>query len=327
MPVPAVAVTLGDPGGIGPEVAAKALARPELLPDAAYVVFGDAALLEREARAQGFRLEIKRWDMDAPPAPGVYSREGVESLPASFVRGQPDRENGRLSFAWFELAVASARRGEVAAMVTAPVSKTSWSLAGIPHRGHTEYLALFFPKAVMSFWADDLRVALLSHHLPLVEALQRVNRTAILDFLRTLHGALAGLEGGPPELLVAGLNPHAGEGGLLGREDDDEVLPAVRAAVAEGIRATGPHPPDTVFLQALGRPDRMVVALYHDQGLIGFKLTAFDRGVNVTLGLPFPRTSPDHGTAFDIAGRGDADPRSMVESIKLAVRLLGSPSA
>ncbi len=178
----------------------------------------------------------------------------------------------------------------------------------------------------MSFWSPRLRVALLTHHLPLAEALGRVRREALLDFFRSLHRSLAALEGGPVELLVPGLNPHAGEGGLLGREEETEIRPAVEAARAEGIGISGPYPPDTVFRRALDRPGTLVAALYHDQGLIPFKLEGFEAGVNATLGLPFARTSPDHGTAFDIAGTGSADPRSMIEAVRLAVRFSASAS-
>jgi 4-hydroxythreonine-4-phosphate dehydrogenase len=211
-------------------------------------------------------------------------------------------------------------------MVTAPVSKAGWHLAGVPWRGHTEYLEHFYPGAVMSFWSDRLRVALLSHHVPLREALTKVRKDALLGYFRVLHQSAGRVPAGPREFLVPGLNPHAGENGLLGGEEEREIRPAVDAARAEGIDVSGPYPPDTVFRMALGRPERMVAALYHDQGLIAFKLESFETGVNATLGLPFVRTSPDHGTAFDIAGKGLADPRSMMEAIRLAVRFTSSAS-
>ncbi|MCK7500489.1 MAG: 4-hydroxythreonine-4-phosphate dehydrogenase PdxA [Comamonadaceae bacterium] len=184
--------------------------------------------------------------------------------------------------------------------------------------GHTDYLAALYPGIVMTFWSDRLKVALLSHHRPLREAVAAVRRDALLALFRSLHASLGKLPGRPYRLLAAGLNPHAGEAGHLGREEEDEIRPAVAAAAAEGIPVTGPFPPDTVFRDALGRKDAVVVALYHDQGLIPFKLEAFATGVNATLGLPFARTSPDHGTAFDIAGKGVADARSMEEAVRLA---------
>jgi len=172
----------------------------------------------------------------------------------------------------------------------------------------------------MTFWSETLTVALLSHHIPLREALARVTKADILAFLRALASGLDAAGAGPYELLMAGLNPHAGEGGLLGGEEAEEIAPAVREAREGGLPVSGPFPPDVVFRSAYGRPGRIVVALYHDQGLIPFKLAGFETGVNVTLGMPFLRTSPDHGTAFDIAGQGRADARSMIAALRLAAR-------
>jgi 4-hydroxythreonine-4-phosphate dehydrogenase len=222
--------------------------------------------------------------------------------------------------------VAEARGGRLEAVVTAPISKAAWGLAGHPFRGHTDYLAQFYPGAIMSFWSERLKVALFSHHRPLREAVAAVRKDALVDFLRSLHRSLEKIPGGPFVLLVAGLNPHAGEQGRLGREEEEEIGPAVDAARAEGVPASGPFPPDTVFLRALGKKEAVVVALYHDQGLIAFKLDAFSTGVNATLGLPFVRTSPDHGTAFDIAGKGVADSRSMEEALRLAAVFSASGS-
>jgi 4-hydroxythreonine-4-phosphate dehydrogenase len=203
-------------------------------------------------------------------------------------------------------------------VTTAPVSKAAWALAGLPWRGHTDYLEKLFPGAIMSFWSARLKVVLFSHHRPLVEAVAAVRKEPLTDFLKRAHRALAGKPGGPFSLLVAGLNPHAGEDGALGREEEAEIKPAIDAAVREGVPASGPFPPDSVFRLAKGKRGAVVAALYHDQGLIPFKLEAFATGVNATLGMPFVRTSPDHGTAFDIAGKGEADPGSMEEAIRLA---------
>ena len=173
----------------------------------------------------------------------------------------------------------------------------------------------------MAFWSDPLKVALLSHHVSLKKALGKVTRKTLRDYFLALDRALAGTRLGRFEFAVSGLNPHAGEEGLLGREEIDEIIPAVEDAVRLGVRIKGPYPPDVVFRDAVGRKRVFVIALYHDQGLIPFKLTAFETGVNVSLGLPFVRTSVDHGTAFDIAGRGRANPRSLVEAIRLAAAL------
>ena len=317
MTVPTIGVTAGDPGGIGPEVVVKALARPAGLPEAAYVVFADPRVIGAEQERLGIRLALREWRPDLAPEPGAF----LAAMPGpagAVTSGSVSAANGEASFRWFEATVERARAGRLQAVVTAPISKAAWALAGHPFRGHTEYLARIYPGAIMAFWSDRLKVALFSHHRPLAEAVAAVRRAELLDFLRSLQRGLERLPGGPFRLLAAGLNPHAGEDGHLGREEIDEIRPALEKAVSEGISVSGPFPPDTVFSQALGKRDAVAVALYHDQGLIAFKLVAFAMGVNLTLGLPFVRTSPDHGTAFDIAGKGVADPRSMEEAVRLA---------
>jgi 4-hydroxythreonine-4-phosphate dehydrogenase len=317
MTVPRIGVTPGDPGGIGPEIVVKALSRPSVLPPAAYVLFADSRIVAAAETRLGLRLDAREWRPEGPREAGVFLAHvpGRAPVPAP---GKVSAENGESSFRFFEAAVAEARGGRLEAVVTAPISKAAWNLAGFPWRGHTDYLAQFYPGAIMSFWSDRLKVALFSHHLPLREAVGAVRKDALVDFLRSLHRSLGKIPGGPFVLLVAGLNPHAGEAGRLGHEEEEEIGPAVDAARAEGVPASGPFPPDTVFLRALGKKKAVVVALTHDQGLIAFKLEAFATGVNATLGLPFVRTSPDHGTAFDIAGKGVADSRSMEEAIRLA---------
>jgi 4-hydroxythreonine-4-phosphate dehydrogenase len=270
-------------------------------------------------------IALDSWRDGIPTGPGISLSE-VPAPKAGRNRHRPDAPNGEASFRFFEAALAAVRGGFLDAVVTAPVSKAAWKLAGVPWRGHTEYLAGLYPGAIMSFWSDRLRVALLSHHLPLEEALGLIRKDVLLDFFRALGLSIGRIKGGPRELLVAGLNPHAGEGGLLGGEEEREVRPAVEAARNEGINISGPYPPDTVFRRALGRSEVLVAALYHDQGLIPFKLEAFEAGTNATLGLPFVRTSPDHGTAFDIAGKGIANPQSMMEAIRLAGRFIASAS-
>jgi len=325
MTFPRIGVSLGDPGGIGPEVVLRALTGDDRLPQAAFVLFGTSAVVERAASASGVRPEAAAWSPAETKAPGLFLSEIPVRLEAE-PPARPDAGNGEASFRFFAAAVAEARRGALDAVVTAPVSKAAWKLAGVPWRGHTEYLESLYPGAIMSFWSPRLKVALLSHHLPLREALAKVRRANLLAFLHELGRTAGQAPGGPREFLVAGLNPHAGEDGLLGDEEEKEIKPAIEAARAEGLRVSGPYPPDTIFRSALDRPEAMAVALYHDQGLIAFKLEAFETGVNVTLGLPFVRTSPDHGTAFDIAGRGTASARSMVEAIRLAALFSASAS-
>jgi 4-hydroxythreonine-4-phosphate dehydrogenase len=322
MTLPRIGVSLGDPGGIGPEIVAKSFTRGEAFPPAQYFLCGSARVLEREAEELGLRPFWKAGEADRrETGPGVWLKDfGLPKAPER--RGAPSAENGRASFVFFEEAVASARRGDLDAVVTAPVSKTSWNLAGIGFRGHTEYLENIYPDAVMTFWSERLTVALLSHHRPLAEAVRQVTRENLLRLFRVLRDELDRFRSGAYEFLVAGLNPHAGEDGLLGTEERCEIEPAVVEARRAGMNIRGPLPPDLVFREALDRPERVVVALTHDQGLIPFKLTSFETGVNVTLGLPFVRTSPDHGTAFDIAGKNIADPGSFREAVKLAAALV-----
>ncbi|MBE0711185.1 MAG: 4-hydroxythreonine-4-phosphate dehydrogenase PdxA [Candidatus Aminicenantes bacterium] len=325
MTVPRIGVTPGDPGGIGPEIVVKTLSRPSVLPPAAYVLFADSRIVAAEEKRLGLRLAAREWRPEGPREAGVY----ISHVPASgwaATHGRVSAENGEASFRFFETAVAEARNGRLEAVVTAPISKAAWSLGGRPWRGHTDYLAQFYPGAIMSFWSERLKVALFSHHRPLREAVDAVRKDALVDFLMGLHRALEKIPGGPFTLLVAGLNPHAGEDGSLGLEENEEIGPAIDAARRGGVPVTGPFPPDTVFLRALGKKETVVVALTHDQGLIAFKLEAFATGVNVTLGLPFVRTSPDHGTAFDIAGKGIADSQSMEEALRLAAVFTASGS-
>ena len=325
MKVPGIGVTLGDPGGVGPEVVLKSLTEWSGRDDLRIVVFGESRIVDAARESLNIGLELAPWTGKSETGPGIYLKDLGVSLEEPSL-GRPGQSNGEASFRFFEEAVDAARRGHIQAVVTAPISKASWKLAGIPWRGHTEYLEHFYPGAVMSFWSDRLKVALFTHHLPLKEALGQIRREKLLCFFRSLWAGLERLRTGDFELLVAGLNPHAGEDGLLGPEDEEIVRPSVEAARAEGIRIRGPYPPDTVFLKARDRKDALAVALYHDQGLIAFKILAFETGVNVTLGLPFLRTSPDHGTAFEIVGKGKADPRSMSEALKFAVSFTAAAS-
>ena len=309
-----IGITFGDPGGIGPEVTLKAL-ESDHLPQADYTLFGPRAGITREADRLGLSSVLERCRIqDTGPA-----RE-------EFVMGKPSAENGRASFACMQSAVDAARKGLLQAVVTAPISKQSWHLADIPWAGHTDFLEQSWPGAIMSFFSERLNLALYTHHLPLRDALDRIRTQPLQGFLLRLHGLAAPILGEGLELLVSGLNPHAGESGLLGGEEADEIVPALEAVRDAGIPVSGPHPPDIAPRMALDREDRLMVSLYHDQGLVAFKLIAFDTGVNVTLGLPFVRTSPDHGTAFDIAGKGTADPRSMLAAIQVAHRSAGSAS-
>jgi 4-hydroxythreonine-4-phosphate dehydrogenase len=321
MTLPAIGITLGDPGGIGPEVTLKALASNLSLPGKRIVLFGSRPVIEEEMRALGLSLDIPACtDLNSNDKPELSLYE-VNTPFSSLQRGIPSAANGEASFRYFEEAVNQAREGSIQSLVTAPISKNSWNMAGIAYAGHTDYLGRLYPQAIMAFWSEKLKVALLSHHIPLREAVQKIRKDELLDFSLRLERALKGTKIKNPLLLIAGLNPHAGEEGMLGSEESEVISPAISEARKKGLAIQGPIPPDVVFRQALGQPETVVIALYHDQGLIPFKLVAFDEGVNVTLGLPFVRTSPDHGTAFDIAGKGVANPKSMIEAINLTTQL------
>ncbi len=321
MTLPRIGITLGDPGGVGPEIVLKTWTGDYQLPAADYVLFLSRPVLQAEEKALGVHLDFDTSKTGGAGSSGTLTLRELPSSLKTVTKGAPSAKNGRESFRYFQAAVAEAREGKLEAVVTAPISKSSWSLAGVPWKGHTDYLSRLYAGAIMAFWSEELKVALLSHHVSLKSALKKVRRESLLDFFVSLHRAVKGIHPGGFEFLVAGLNPHAGEDGLLGRDEIEEIAPAIKEARRQGLKVSGPFPPDVVFRSALGRRDKMVIALYHDQGLIPFKLAAFETGVNVSLGLPFVRTSPDHGTAFDIAGKNRANPRSLVEAIRLAVAL------
>jgi 4-hydroxythreonine-4-phosphate dehydrogenase len=311
MTPPRIGITLGDPGGIGPEVVLKSLSALSSLPESQFVLFGSRNLIDYEGQA------LK---LDFSFSPGSVTLNDIQGPPDPVEKGNPNPINGSLSFRYFEQAVQEAREGKIQAIVTAPISKRSWDLAGVHWAGHTHLLSSFYPDAIMFFWSQNLKVALYTHHIPLRQAVEKVQEKPLLEFILRLHEYLNAIPGQDFALLIAGLNPHAGEQGLMGSEESEHILPAVAEARSKGIPISGPIPPDVVFRQASGDPDKIVIALFHDQGLIPFKLQAFAQGVNLTLGLPFVRTSPDHGTAFDIAGKNIADPTSMMEAIRLAHR-------
>jgi len=315
-------LTSGDPAGIGPEVLLKAISREKRLPPAVYIIIGPKEIINQEIKALKLKINLlsfSRWEDISQPGFYLFS---IDDGPLSIKKGEPSAEAGRISFESFARAIEMARQGYLEAVVTAPVSKLSWSLAGLPWRGHTEYLEGIYPEAIMAFWSQKIRVALFSHHVSLKQAMEKVKKASLLDFFLRLENSVRPLARNKVEFLVAGLNPHAGEDGLLGEEEKKEIIPAIQEAQKRGLNFSGPYPPDTIFRKALEKKACWVVALYHDQGLIAFKLISFDQGVNVTLGLPFVRTSPDHGTAFDIATKRIATEQSMLAAINLAYKMV-----
>ncbi|OYT87296.1 MAG: 4-hydroxythreonine-4-phosphate dehydrogenase PdxA [Burkholderiales bacterium PBB6] len=333
-------LTMGDPCGIGPEIILKAWAAGEC-DDA--VVVGDPAVIQRAAEVLGLCVDmdvLAEWPA-AWPHQWVGSKAhlrvlapaGLPSGLAALPWGQVHPDAGRAAAACIDVASALTLQGRAAAMVTAPIHKEALGAAGVPFPGHTEMLQAAAaahvgrPLAVRMMLAnEELRVVLVTIHLSLRRAIDALDTPGILETLRITHeaGLRAGLPA--PRIAVAGLNPHAGEGGLFGDEEIHIIQPAIDAARAEGINATGPFAPDTVFMRARHAPGHpgefdFVLAMTHDHGLIPVKYLGVEQGVNVTLGLPLVRTSPDHGTAFDIAGTGRADPASLVAAMKMARRL------
>jgi len=325
MTLPKIGITIGDPGGIGPEIVLKAFSGNFVLPSADYILFGSSRVLQEEEKTVGLCLPLGSLKAKKISKTGTLAFREVDIALRKIRKGVPSPENGLASFRFFEAAIAEARQEVLQGVVTAPVSKQSWALAGVNWRGHTDFLGQFYPEIIMAFWSDKIKVALFSHHVSLREALRKVTRENLRSFFLRLSQSLARMRPGGFAFLVSGLNPHAGEGGLLGGEEIEEIIPAIEEARKSGLRISGPYPPDVVFRKALGQEDKIVIALYHDQGLIAFKLETFDKGVNLSVGLPFVRTSPDHGTAFDIAGKNAASPLSLIEAIKLAVELTPAP--
>jgi 4-hydroxythreonine-4-phosphate dehydrogenase len=320
---PRIAITMGDPLGIGPEIVAACVPDPSHAAD--LLVIGDAPSLAAVLARTGGTRRVRKLTapeacLAAPDSLDVLT-VGDDLPPLS--PGHVDARAGRASFSYVEHAIDLALAGRVDAIVTAPINKAAWSAAGITFPGHTELLAARtgVDEFAMMLFNDDLRVVLVSIHVPLRDAIGLVTPERELRTIRLAHQALRDLGVAAPRVAVAGLNPHAGEGGLFGTEDAAVIAPAVAQARGLGIDASGPWPPDTVFMQARqGRFD-VVVAQYHDQGLIPVKYLGVDTGVNMTLGLPFVRTSVDHGTAFDIAGKGMADASSLRIAIREAVRM------
>ena len=317
-----VAITMGDPAGVGPEIVAKALAERG---EEHAVVVGDATMLERAIRLLELPLDVNAIDhpSEARFDPAAIDLIAATELPDDLAYGELDERAGDAAYRYVRRAVELALADEVHAIATAPLNKEALHLAGHSYPGHTELLAELcdVQDYAMMLVTEDLRVVHVSTHVSLRAAIERVEPERELTVIRLADRSLRRLGFDTPRVAVAGLNPHAGENGLFGSEDRERIAPAVQAACEEGIDASGPWPPDTVFMQARqGRFD-VVVVQYHDQGHIPIKLLGFDTGVNVTVGLPFFRTSVDHGTAFDIAGTGKADAASMRAALELAAEL------
>ena len=318
-----IAVTSGEPAGVGPELCLRLVEREFAMP---LVVLGDRNLLQVRADCLELgsdRLRLRDWSPGAKPQSGVIDVLHVP-LAVSCTVGQLDPANAQYVLGLLDRALNGCVTGEFAAMVTAPVHKGVINDAGVPFSGHTEYLAekTATPHVVMMLAGKDLRVALATTHLPLKDVPAAITQESLETTLRILHRDMSRKYGiANPRILVAGLNPHAGEGGYLGREEIDVITPVLERLRAEGMTLIGPLPADTMFTPPLLAKGDCVLAMYHDQGLTALKYATFGNGINVTLGLPIIRTSVDHGTALELAGTGRADPGSLFVAIEQAIAM------
>jgi len=324
---PLLAITMGDPAGIGPEIVLQALTHDDVFERCWPLVIGDRRILERAA---GWLGPTPRFEVVADPVNGAYEPGRVTVLdlenapPDRIPVGEASAAAGAAAVAYVFRACDLAMAGEVDAVVTAPLNKAAMHLAGYEYAGHTELLTerTGAERVSMLLIGPNLRIVHVSTHVALEEAIARVTPQRVDDVIQIAHDACRALGIARPRIAVAGLNPHASEGGIFGNEEAERIEPAIRAARARGLDVSDPQPPDTVFLRATKGVYDVVVAQYHDQGHIPMKLLAFDSGVNVSYGLPIIRTSVDHGTAFDIAGKGIAGESSLLAAIDVALQMV-----
>jgi 4-hydroxythreonine-4-phosphate dehydrogenase len=329
--LPIVALTLGDPAGTGPELILKALAQPEVRALGRLIVVGDAATLER---AQGYTGTQLRFHAVTDVAAARFAPDALDVLDlknvdlAQLQTGQAQPMAGHAAYEYVKTAAELALAGKVGAIVTSAINKAALNAAGHHFDGHTGLLAEVCqaPGATMMLVADKLRVSHVSTHVSLRQAIDRVRPERIMKVLQLTNDAMRRLGIAKPKLAVAGLNPHAGEGGLFGDDEEKYIAPAIAQARAAGLDASGPHPGDTIFFRTSQGEFDAAVAMYHDQGHVAAKMLGIWRGVNVTLGLPIIRTSVEHGTDFANAGTGRGDPRSLIEALKLAAAMARQPA-
>ena len=317
-----LAITMGDPAGIGPEIIAKFFAVGVSAPA---IVIGDAGCLERAIKALSLPLTVRaiQTPTEAHYSPDVLNILVKSNLPVDLPLGRIDARAGQAAYDYITAAIDLAINGQIAGMVTAPIHKEALKAAGIPYPGHTEILADRSGTSdfAMMLANDELRVILVTIHVALKSVPNLITKARVLKTITLAHAACRAFGIAEPRIAVAGLNPHAGEGGLFGHEEETDIIPAIKEAVSKGMKVSGPFAGDTIFMRARRGEFDIVVAQYHDQGLIPVKYMGIENGVNVTIGLPFIRTSVDHGTAFDIAGQGIADASSLAYAFEQA-RLL-----
>lgn len=333
MTKPLVAMTMGDPAGIGPEICLLAALDPAVKNTVNTVIIGD---LKRLTEAQAVLDEKGRWPKGSPEMQGVSDIKAIDftkdaiyvydlaNVPDGLPWGEISRTAGQCAFEYVEESVKLAVNHTIDAICTAPINKEAWKLAGVPYPGHTEALASLSgsKRFAMMLINAGLRVVHVTTHVSLKRAIELAKPERILEVIELTAESLRQFGIKDPRIAVAGLNPHAGEGGLFGNEDEEQIRPAVETAKAHGITTTGPLPPDSVYGRAAGGEFDAVIAMYHDQGHIAIKMLGMDTGINCTIGLPILRTSVDHGTAFDIAGKGIARETSMVAAMEVAADFL-----
>ncbi len=324
--MPLLAITMGDPAGAGPEIAVKALYDPEVRPICRGLVIGDADVMRAAVEIVGIPMEVHAVSSademrDEEKVLNVLDLKDVDV--STLVRGRVAASAGKAAYDAVEKGTLLTLEGKTDAIVTGPLNKDALNQAGYHFPGHTQILAHLcgVSDAVMMLTADNLRIAHVSTHVSLREACDLVSKERILRVLQLGVEATKSMGVEKPRVVIPGLNPHSGEGGLFGAEEELHIIPAIEQAKTLGIDVRGPLPPDTAFLRAFRGEFDLVIAMYHDQGHIPIKMVGFEKGVNVTLGLPIIRTSVDHGTVFGKAGKGTADPMSLIEAIKLAATM------
>ncbi|SFJ88919.1 4-hydroxythreonine-4-phosphate dehydrogenase PdxA [Thermoflavimicrobium dichotomicum] len=326
---PIIGITIGDPAGIGPEITLKALQKEEFYRISKPLVIGSYPVMKKVSEQLGISVQFNRIERVQD---GTYEYGTIDVLDLNNVdvdrleMGKVQKECGQASFEYIRKSAELALKGEIDAVCTAPINKEALKAANVPYIGHTEMFADLTKaeREMTMFSIENVKIFFLTRHVSLAEACRQINnKDFVLRGIRQAYQALEDLIGQKPRLAVAGLNPHSGEGGLLGREEIDAIRPAVEQACEEGMDVVGPVPADSVFHFARKGHYDAVLSLYHDQGHIAAKMIDFEKTVSITLGLPILRTSVDHGTAFDIAGKGIASPVSMIEAYKAAVQYAG----
>lgn len=329
MTKPVLAITMGDPAGVGPEICLKVLGNKDLARVAVPVVLGSRTVMENTAKALNIPLDAKQLEEGQEKIQTLQDPALINVAPEwgeGVVPGQISSEAGRAAYRYIEYAIRGTLDKTFSALVTSPIHKRSLREGGIQFPGHTEIIAALThtPESFLMLWSPRIVVAMVTLHTPLDEVGPLIQKDRVEKVIRLTHAALEKMLGHPPRICVLGFNPHSGDQGLFGSQDDKEIRPAIDSAKAQGMDVTGPFSPDAAFTPAALKRFDAFVAMYHDQGHIPFKMLSFDDGVNWTLGVPIVRTSVDHGTAFDIVGKGVASPNSLLAAARLAVKLVTS---